>query len=87
MLSNFHFRVPTWEIVKSVTTERDMDDLNSLLIKILEERERKKEPYAQGPLEKMGWLHIDEQRALVKQNEQALEDKTSWQYLWVRFME
>ena len=34
----------------------------------------------------MDWLQIDEQRALVKQNHRALEDKTSWQYLWARFM-
>ena len=62
-----------------------MTDLKSVIKRILEEKVD--EPYAEGPLKKMAWLHIDEQRALVNQNHHALKDKTSWQHLWVSFME
>ena len=60
-----------------------MADLKCVLVKIVEER--RKEPYANGQLKKMEWS-IDQQRAIVKQNEQALEDEASWQHSWVKFM-
>ena len=59
------------------------ENLKCVLAKIVEER--KKEVHANGPLEKMKWA-IGQQRAIVKQNQQALEDESSWQHSWARFM-